>query len=248
MWFYTYQGHQLGPVDMKGLRNLMRTGGITAATMVMEESWDEWKRLNETDLIWLYEEILQNKGLSASSELLRDEEDEEAAEDEADESAEEDEKIWFYQMNGMHLGPVGVGTIERMLHRGDLNEVSLVRRDGEFNWHHLDETDLIWTLQSAAEDTDDEDYEEDDEEVSEGDSEPQELLDEAFEEGETAWYYQMDENLYGPVTSAEIVTMRAQGEVYGQTPVATDRNGPWKMLDETELADLRPDDFEQEEE
>lgn len=233
MWYYTYQGHQLGPVDINGLKNLMRSDVVNGASMIWREGWEEWKRLNETDLIWLYEEL---KGQPLEREKIQvPEQDEES-------SDENEEKIWYYQQEGYTHGPVGASAMQRLLREGEIEEVSLVRRINEAAWHHLDETDLIWLLQEdLLDEKEDEDFEEDD---SAELSEPQDVI----EEGEQLWYYISDDKIYGPVTTREVVVMRAKGELNGHTQVSSSQNGPWKMLGETGLADSPPGVIDTEEE
>jgi|GEM_PF-6826850 len=233
MWYYTYQGHQLGPVDINGLKNLMRSDVVNGASMIWREGWEEWKRLNETDLIWLYEEL---KGQPLEREKIQvPEQDEES-------SDENEEKIWYYQQEGYTHGPVGASAMQRLLREGEIEEVSLVRRINEAAWHHLDETDLIWLLQEDLLDEDeDEDFEDEDSEELSG---PEDII----EEGEQLWYYISDDKIYGPVTTREVVVMRAKGELNGHTQVSSSQNGPWKMLGETGLADSHPGVIDTEEE
>lgn len=233
MWYYSYRGHQLGPVDINGLKNLMRSDVVNGASMIWREDWEEWKRLNETDLIWLYEEI---KGQPL--ELVKTQ----GSEDDEEPSEDDEEKIWYYQQEGYTRGPVGASAMQRLLREGEIEEVSLVRRINEAAWHHLDETDLIWLLQEDLLDKDDDgDFEDEDPEELSG---PQD----AIEEGEQVWYYISGDKIYGPVTTKEIVVMRAQGGLDGQTQVSSSQNGPWKMLDETGLANLQPGVIDTEEE
>ncbi len=233
MWYYTYQGHQLGPVDINGLKNLMRSDVVNGASMIWREGWEEWKRLNETDLIWLYEEL---KGQPLEREKIQvPEQDEES-------SDENEEKIWYYQQEGYTHGPVCASAMQRLLREGEIEEVSLVRRINEAAWHHLDETDLIWLLQEDLLDEDeDEDFEDEDSEELSG---PEDII----EEGEQLWYYISDDKIYGPVTTREVVVMRAKGELNGHTQVSSSQNGPWKMLGETGLADSHPGVIDTEEE
>jgi hypothetical protein len=233
MWYYTYQGHQLGPVDINGFKNLMRSNVVNGASMIWREGWEEWKRLNETDLIWLYEEL---KGQPLEREKIQvPEQDEES-------SDENEEKIWYYQQEGYTHGPVCASAMQRLLREGEIEEVSLVRRINEAAWHHLDETDLIWLLQEdLLDEKEDEDFEVDD---SAELSEPQDVI----EEGEQLWYYISDDKIYGPVTTREVVVMRAKGELNGHTQVSSSQNGPWKMLGETGLADSHPGVIDTEEE
>jgi hypothetical protein len=238
MWYYTYNGLRLGPVDINGLTNLMRSGMVDGASMIWREGWDEWKRLNETDLIWLYDEI---KG----QPLMQEADEEEAEGDDDAEVEEAEEKIWYYQQDGYTWGPVGAGAVQRLLQSGEVEDVTLVRRAGEAVWHHLDETDLVWLMQESGEEPLDEDEEDD---FGDEETEDATQLDEMIEAGAQVWYYIRDDRIYGPVTTDEIVLMRAQGEVYGQSQVSKSENGPWMLLDETELADLRPDTNESEEE
>ena len=135
--------------------------------------------------------------------------------------------------------------MQRMLHDGEIEDVTPVRRNGEAAWHHLDETDLIWLLQEDEKeflDEDEEDEFEDDEEEDVTDP------DETIEEDEQVWYYISGDQIYGPVTSREIAVMKAHGEVDSKTSISSTANGPWQKLDETELADLRPDIIDPEEE
>lgn len=250
MWYYAYRGHQLGPVDINGLKNLMRSDVVNGASMVWREGWEEWKRLNETDLIWLYEEVKgQPLVVNDHPGTVEDEEESNDFDDEEGEDEVEDfdeEKIWYYQQRGYTRGPAGAGEMQRMLHDGEIEDVTLVRRNGEATWHHLDETDLIWLLQEDEEEFPDEDADEEDEfeddEVEEA-ADP----DETIEEDEQVWYYISGDLIYGPVTTHEITVMKTQGEVDAKTQVSSTASGPWQRLDETELAAIQPNVIDPEE-
>jgi len=251
MWYYAYKGHQLGPVDINGLKNLMRSDVVNGASMVWREGWEEWKRLNETDLIWLYEEVkgqplvINKHAGMAEDDKESDEFDDEADDDEVEEFDEDEEKIWFYQQEGYTRGPAGASEMQRMLREGEIEDVTLVRRNGEAAWHHLDETDLIWLLQEDEEEFIDEDEED---EFEDGEVEEVNEPDETIEEDEQVWYYISGDQIYGPVTSREITMMKIHGEVDAKTPVSSTVSGPWLKLDETELAGLQQDIIDPEEE
>ena len=251
MWYYAYKGHQLGPVDINGLKNLMRSDVVNGASMVWQEDWEEWKRLNETDLIWLYEEVkgqplvaYDHPGTTVNEEEPEEFGDE-TDDDEIEEFNEDEEKIWYYQQEGYTRGPAGASEMQRMLHDGDIEDVTLVRRSGEAAWHHLDETDLIWLLQADEGEFLDEEEEDD---LVDEEEEDAAGPDETIEEDEQVWYYISGDQIYGPVTSHEITDMKGHGEVDAKTPVSSTVNGPWQMLDETELAGLQPNIIDPEEE
>ncbi len=252
MWYYAYKGHQLGPVDINGLKNLMRSDVVNGASMIWREGWEEWKRLNETDLIWLYEEVKGqplvangHPGMAEDEEEPGEFDDDDEEDDDIMEFDEDEEKIWYYQQEGYTWGPAGASEIQRLLHKGEIDDVTLVRRNGEATWHHLDETDLIWLLQADEGEFLDEEEEDD---IEDEDGEEEFDPAQTIEEDEQVWYYNTGDQIYGPVTSHEIAVMKVHCEVNDKTLVSSTARGPWQKLDETELAKLQPEIIDPEEE
>jgi hypothetical protein len=152
--------------------------------------------------------------------------------------------MWYYEINGAHFGPVDTDRISDLLRSGEIDDLTRVRREDDIVWRHLDETDLACLLTGINRGRD---FLEDDEyEIhgigSSGLLSPKEPL---AASGQRLWYYMKDEMVFGPLTTAEIVAMRGLGEVYGQTLVSEGNTDHWQMLDETDLADLRPDNQNQ---
>lgn len=54
--------------------------------------------------------------------------------------------MWYYELNGQKIGPVGVETIEGLISVGTINSITLVWREGQAEWQPLDETDLAVLL------------------------------------------------------------------------------------------------------
>jgi hypothetical protein len=139
--------------------------------------------------------------------------------------------MWFYELDGLKYGPVNADTIEKLLRDGSIDEVTLVRREGEDTWRHLDETDLIWVVQSIVE-SDAEEADDGEDEDSEEEYEDEESDDVP---AEPTWYYAVDDKVYGPVTAEEINEMRKHGMIDAKTTFSEDGLNDWKPLDDTGL-------------
>lgn len=261
MWYYEVKGAHFGPVDTDRLSDLLRCGEIDDLTPVRREDDMVWRHLDETDLIWLLQDLSEDTPCDDEEEedAFLEDEDTDFEEDEGEfiedgvettdkdiqtELGPEGKLIWYYEVNDGTDGPFSVQSIEKMLRRGTINELTLVRREGESAWHHLDETDLACLLTGMSRGRDSLEADEDEFLGTgvPGTLSPQEAL---AVSGKRLWYYMKDEMIFGPLTTAEIVAMRGVGEVYGQTLVSEGDTEHWQMLDDTDLANLRPNDQNQ---
>ena len=50
MWYYNFHQKPFGPVSKETIADALKTGLITAQTLVWREGWAEWRRLGETEL------------------------------------------------------------------------------------------------------------------------------------------------------------------------------------------------------
>ncbi len=59
MWYYEIEGVKYGPVDAETIAVLIRAGKISETTRVRRLNSNEWKFLDETDLIWVLQDSLE---------------------------------------------------------------------------------------------------------------------------------------------------------------------------------------------
>jgi hypothetical protein len=139
MWYYELNGAKFGLVDAETIAELIRAGKISETTRVRRLNTDEWKFLDETDLIWVLQDTLEEveeeeeyEDFPAESEPADKEEIEEISE----------EEHWYYMLDEQLYGPV---TVEELLLMRDGGMVDLsvqISRDGQSGWTAMADTEL----------------------------------------------------------------------------------------------------------
>jgi hypothetical protein len=142
MWYYELDGARFGPVDAETIADLIRAGKISETTRVRRLNTDEWKFLDETDLIWVLQDCL------AESEEEEEYEDFLAEEDELDlEDVESDDEVadvetWYYMLEDQLYGPVTVDELLLMRDEGMVDMSIQISRDGQSGWTAMADTEL----------------------------------------------------------------------------------------------------------
>ena len=139
MWYYELNGAKFGPVDAETIAALIRAGKISETTRVRRLNTDEWKFLDETDLIWVLQDTLEE---DKEEEKYEDfpEDSEPADEDEIEEVS--DEELWYYMLDDQLYGPVTVDELLLMRDEGMVDMSILISRDGQSGWTAMAETEL----------------------------------------------------------------------------------------------------------
>jgi hypothetical protein len=139
MWYYELNGAKFGPVDAETIAALIRAGKISETTRVRRLNADEWKYLDETDLIWVLQDTLEEVD---EKEVDRDflTESEPADEDEIEGVSEEE--YWYYMLDDQLYGPVTVDELLLMRDEGMVDLSVQISRDGQTDWTSMAETEL----------------------------------------------------------------------------------------------------------
>jgi len=149
MWYYELNGAKFGPVDAETIATLIRAGKISETTRVRRLNADEWKFLDETDLIWVLQDTLE--------EVEEEEEDEDSLEESepADEEGVEEvseEEYWYYMLDDQLYGPVTVEELLLMRDEGMVDMSIQISRDGQNGWTAMAETELAGLERDTNED------------------------------------------------------------------------------------------------
>lgn len=142
MWYYELNGAKFGPVDAETIAALIRAGKISETTRVRRLNADEWKYLDETDLIWVLQDTLEEVEEEEEDEDILTDEDELDLEDVESEDEVADEETWYYMLEDQLYGPVTVDELLLMRDEGMVDLSVQISRDGQSGWTAMADTEL----------------------------------------------------------------------------------------------------------
>lgn len=142
MWYYELNGAKFGPVDAETIAALIRAGKISETTRVRRLNTDEWKYLDETDLIWVLQDTLEEVEEEEEYEDILKDEDELDLEDVESEDEVADEETWYYMLEDQLYGPVTVDELLLMRDEGMVDLSVQISRDGQSGWTAMADTEL----------------------------------------------------------------------------------------------------------
>jgi hypothetical protein len=142
MWYYELDGAKFGPVDAETIAALIRAGKISETTRVRRLNTDEWKFLDETDLIWVLQDSLEETEEEEAYEDFLTDEDELDLEDVESEDEVADVETWYYMLEDQLYGPVTVDELLLMRDEGMVDLSVQISRDGQSGWAPMVETEL----------------------------------------------------------------------------------------------------------
>lgn len=146
MWYYELNGAKFGPVDAETIAALIRAGKISETTRVRRLNADEWKFLDETDLIWVLQDTLEEaEEEEEDKDFLA--ESEPADEDEIEGVSEEEH--WYYMLDDQLYGPVTVDELLLMRDEGMVDLSVQLSRDGQSGWTAMADTELAGLQRDA---------------------------------------------------------------------------------------------------
>jgi hypothetical protein len=142
MWYYELDGAKFGPVDAETIAALIRAGKISETTRVRRLNTEEWKFLDETDLIWVLQDCLAESEEEEMYEDFLTEEDELDLVDVESEDEVADVETWYYMLEDQLYGPVTVDELLLMRDEGMVDLSVQISRDGQSGWTEMAETEL----------------------------------------------------------------------------------------------------------
>jgi hypothetical protein len=142
MWYYELDGAKFGPVDAETIAALIRAGKINETTRVRRLNTDEWKFLDETDLIWVLQDCLAEAEEEEAYEDILTDEDELDLEDVESEDDIEEVETWYYMLDDQLYGPVTVDELLLMRDEGMVDTSLQISKDGQSGWTAMADTEL----------------------------------------------------------------------------------------------------------
>lgn len=126
-WYYSLLGEEFGPVSVATLHELLQDGTLSGS--------DPVRRSNSAESITGTEFQRLHPLSTAAHSATADEDPEDAEDDEADAPCDQ---FWF-QLEGITLGPVSGQSLIKLAEIGRISQDTLIRRDNEFLWEPASE-------------------------------------------------------------------------------------------------------------